>query len=350
MEDNVATTTHTHPAVELLNLMTGYWASQAVYVAAKLHLADECHGSPRTVEELAVAAGADAPSLGRLLRALATVGLFVEGPSGVFSLTEMGALLRSETSDSARALAIMYAEEQYRAWGHLLYSVQTGQPSFDHLYGMGVFEYYKTHPEAARTFDAAMTGLTNQMASVVAATCDFSRFRTVVDVGGGHGALLTAVLQRNAQARGILFDLPHVVEGAASTLVRAGIADRCTAIGGDFFESIPGGGDAYMLKQVLHDWDDDRCVAILKNCHRVMPSTSRLLLVEFVLPPGNEPFLGKWVDLHMLVMAPGARERTADEYQALLVRGGFTTCSVVPTPIGPSVLEAMPMEADSGNG
>jgi O-methyltransferase domain/Dimerisation domain len=344
MEENVARTTPADPALALLNLMTGYWASQALYVAAKLNLADACQGSPRTVEELAAAAGADPSSLGRLLRALATVGVFAEGEAGVFSLTPMGALLRSDRSDSVRALAIMYAEEQYHAWGHLLHSVRTGQASFDHLYGMGVFEYYKTHPESARTFDAAMTELTTPLASVIAETCDFSRFETIVDVGGGYGVLLAAVLQRNAQSRGILFDLPHVVEGAASTLVRGGIADRCASIGGDFFESIPAGGDAYLLKQVLHDWDDDRCVAILKNCRRVMPSTSRLLLIEFVLPPGNEPFLGKWVDLHMLVMAPGARERTVDEYQSLLLRGGFTMCSAVPTPIGPSVVEAMPVE------
>ena len=191
-------------------------------------------------------------------------------------------------------------------------------------------------------FNEAMTGWTTQLAGAVVDAYDFSPFETIVDVGGGYGTLLAAILRRNPAARGILFDQPHVVAAAEEHLAAAGVADRCTTVGGDFFVEVPAGGDAYVLAQILHDWDDERSVAILRQCRRAMPAHGKLLVVELVLPPGEEPFFGKWLDLHMLVMA-GARERTAAEYDALFRAAGFALARVVPTPAGPSIVEAVPV-------
>ena len=343
MSEDVPTSANASPPpVLLFQMMTGYWGSQAVYVAAKLGIADFLADGPVSCEDLAAATHTHAPSLRRVLRALASVGVFAEAAPGHFALTPLAALLRTGTSDSMRALAIMYAEEQYRAWADLLHSVRTGETAFEHQFGMGYFAYLAQHPEADRVFNQAMISWTNQVAGAVVGTYDFSPFGTVVDVGGGYGTLLAAILRSNPAARGILFDLPHVVAGAEEFLTVAGAADRCTRIGGDFFAAVPVGGDAYVLAQILHDWDDERCMAILTQCRHVMPDHGKLLVVELVLPPGDEPFLGKWLDLHMLVML-GARERTAAEYGTLFRTAGFELARVVPTPAGPSVVEAVPI-------
>jgi hypothetical protein len=330
------------PPATLLQMMTGYWVSQALHVAAKLGIADLLADGPVDCEDLAAATDTHAPSLQRVLRALASVGVFTEVSPGSFALTPLAELLRTETPGSMRALAIMYAEEQYRAWGELLHSVRTGEMAFDHQFGMGYFEYLAQHPEADRVFNEAMTGWTHQLVGAVMDTYDFSPFKTIVDVGGGYGALLTAILRSNPGTRGVLFEQPHVVASAEEQLVAAGVADRCTFVGGDFFAAVPTGGDAYVLSQILHDWDDERCVAILGQCRRVMPDHGKLLVVELVLPEGDEPFLGKWLDLHMLVLL-GSRERTAAEYDTLFRAAGFKLARVVPTPPGPSVVEAVPV-------
>jgi hypothetical protein len=330
------------PSTTLLQMMTGYWVSQALYVAAKLGIADLLADGPVDCEDLAASTDSHAPSLQRVLRALASVGVFTEVSPGAFALTPLGELLRTETPGSMRALAIMYAEEQYRAWGELVHSVRTGEMAFDHQFGMGYFEYLAQHPEADRVFNEAMTGWTHQLVGAVVDTYDFSPFKTVVDVGGGYGALLAAILQSNPGTQGILFEQPHVVASATEQLVAAGVADRCTVVGGDFFAAVPAGGDAYVLSQILHDWDDEHCVAILGQCRQAMPDHGKLLVVELVLPEGDEPFLGKWLDLHMLVLL-GGRERTAAEYDALFQAAGFKLARVVPTPPGPSVVEAVPI-------
>ena len=343
MSDNVATGAGaTPPPATLLQMMTGYWVSQALYVAAKLGVADHLAGGQRSSEDLAMATGTHAPSLQRLLRALASVGVFTEATPGHYALTPLAALLQSATPGSMRALAITYNEEQYRAWGDLLHSVRTGEVAFAHRHGMPIFDYFARHPEADRVFNEAMIGWTTQVAGAVASTYDFSPFGTVVDVGGGYGTLLAAILQRNPNPRGVLFDQPHVVADAEDFLTTAGVADRCARVGGDFFAAVPAGGDAYVLSQILHDWDDERCVAILQQCRRAMPDHGKLLVVELVLPEGEEPFFGKWLDLHMLVMA-GGRERTAAEYDALFRAAGFALTRVIPTPPGPSVVEAAPI-------
>ena len=341
-EDEAMGTGASLPPATLLQMMTGYWVSQALYVAAKLGIADLLADGPVDCEDLAAATGTHAPSLQRVLRALASVGVFTEVSPGSFALTPLAELLRTETPGSMRALAIMYAEEQYRAWGGLLHSVRTGEMAFDHQFGMGYFEYLAQHPEADRVFNEAMTGWTHQLVGAVMDTYDFSPFKTIVDVGAGYGALLTAILRSNPGTRGVLFEQPHVVASAEEQLVAAGVADRCTFVGGDFFAAVPTGGDAYVLSQILHDWDDERCVAILGQCRRVMPDHGKLLVVELVLPEGDEPFLGKWLDLHMLVLL-GSRERTAAEYDTLFRAAGFKLARVVPTPPGPSVVEAVPV-------
>lgn len=330
------------PSAVLLQMMTGYWVSQALHVVAKLGIADLLTDGPRPIEELAMTTNTHAPSLRRVLRALASVGVFTETSPAVFALTPLASLLQTGTPDSMRALAIMYAEEQYRAWGDVLHSVQTGEPAFEHHFGTSYFEYLAQHPESDRVFNEAMTGWTMQLVDAVVNTYDFSQFRTIVDVGGSYGTLLAAILQNNPAARGILFDQPHVVAAAKEPLEKAGVVERCTIVGGDFFVEVPSGGDAYLLAQILHDWDDERSVAILQQCRRGIPAHGKLLVIELVLPTGEEPFLGKWLDLHMLVLF-AARERTAAEYEALFQAAGFKLARVIPTAAGASIVEGVPV-------
>jgi hypothetical protein len=341
MSEHASSTAKTAPlSPVLLQMMTGYWVSQALYVAAKLGVADLLAEGPRSVEALAVATQTDAPSLHRVMRALASVGVFTEARPRTFALTPLAALLRTEAPDSMRALAIMYAEEQYRAWGDVLYSVRTGTTAFEKQFGTSYFAYLAQHPEADRVFNEAMTGGVAQIVGAVLEAYDFSPFTTVVDVGGSYGTMLAAILRHHPATHGILFDQPHVVAAAGEQLAMAGVAERCTTVGGDFFVEVPAGGDAYVLAQILHDWDDEHSVAILRQCRRAMPAYGKLLVVELVLPPGEEPFFGKWLDLHMLVLL-GARERTATEYEALFRAAGFTLGRVVPTTAGPSIVEGI---------
>jgi len=328
-------------AVQLLQMMTGYWVSQSVYVAAKLGIADHLATGPVHYEDLARKTNSHALSLYRTLRALASVGVFAEINTGQFALTPLAGLLQSNVPNSMRALAIMYCEEKYRAWGDVLQSVRTGEPAFDRQFGMGVFEYFCQNPDAGTIFNEAMTNWTTQASAAVAASYDFSHVGSIVDVGGNQGTLLATILRQYPTARGILFDRPQVVSTAEDRLAKAGVGDRCRIVGGDFFASVPSGGDAYLLSYVLHDWDDDRCVAILARCRQAMPETGRLLVIEMVLPESNEPSFGKWLDLHMLVMSSG-RERTAEQYRTLLQAGGFDLERVIPTPAGSSIVEARP--------
>ncbi|MDQ3809571.1 MAG: acetylserotonin O-methyltransferase [Chloroflexota bacterium] len=326
--------------VALLRMMTGYWVSKALHVAAELGVADLLRDGPRPADELASACGAHPPALYRLLRALASVGVFTEGEGRRFALTPLAELLRSDRPDSMRALARMYGSEQYRAWDGLLDSIRTGTPAFDRAFGASYFDYLARSPEAGAVFDQAMTGWTTQVADAVVEAYDFPASGTVVDVGGGRGLLLATILRARPNLRGVLFDLPHVVVGAQPLLAAAGVADRCTVVGGDFFASVPAGGAVYLLAQILHDWDDERCRVILANCRGAMRPDGKLLVVEQVLPPGDEPALGKWLDLHMLVLLTG-RERTEAEYRALLGAAGFQLSQVMPTTSGASIVEAV---------
>jgi len=269
------------------------------------------------------------------------VGVFREMEGDRFSLTPLSTILQTGVPGSLRAWAIMLGEEPYRAaWGALLYTVKTGETAFKHVYSMGRFEYLARHPEAAEIFNEAMIGLTTQAAIAAVAAYDFAGARTIIDVGGGHGVLLEAILKANRHLSGVLFDTPAVIEGAKKRLEACGLAGRCEAIGGDFFHSVPSGGDIYTLSAVIHDWDDERSVTILKSCHRAMAGKGKLLLLELVLPPPNERSLAPLMDINMMVVT-GGRERTESEYRALLGSAGFTLARIILTQSPRSLIEGV---------
>lgn len=331
------------PHVALLEMSLSFWYTQAIFVAAKLGVADHLKCGPRSIVELATATRAHAPSLYRLMRALASIGVFAEDKSGRFALTPMAECLRPDAPNSVCAVAIMTGEDWWwKAWGQILHSVETGKSSFQHVHGMRFFEYMTKNPKAGAIFDRAMATYTSQTGAQVAAAGPFSKARIVVDVGGGHGALIAAVLRRYPDIQGINFDMPATVEAAKGFLESQRLLNRCRVLGGDFFESVPEGGDIYFLQHVLHDWDDENADRILRNCHRAMPPDAKLLLVEMVMPSGNKPFLGKFLDLGVLMMENGARERTEVEYRDLLSEAGFDVTKIIPLPSPDSLIQAAP--------
>ena len=329
------------PQLAVLQMATGYWVSQSIYVAAKLGIADLLKDSPKSCDELATATGTNAPSLYRVLRALASLGVFAETQPNHFTLTPLAACLQSDTPNSVRACVIMQGEEYYRVWGEFMHSVQTGGSSFEHIYGMNIFDYYAQNPESAKIFDESMTNLSVLESAAIAASYDFSSIQTLVDVAGGEGLLIASILKSNPTLKGVLFDRPYVVERAKPFLEAEGVLERCQLAAGNFFESVPEGGDAYILKYIIHDWDDERAIAILKQCHKVMPDNGKVLVAEQVIPPGNQPFMGKFFDLHMLAVNSGGRERTEAEYRALFEKAGFKLTRIVPTQEEMSIIEGI---------
>jgi len=325
----------------LMNLTAGKWVSQAIAVAAELGIPDLMKERPRTAAEIARTASASEDGVYRLLRVLASVGLFAETGNRRFRLTPLGRLLRTDSSQALGGYARFVGDQStWRPWGELRHSVRTGEPAFDRVFAMPIFEYFAKKPESAAVFDAAMTSISTWESKAVVAGYDFSGINTLVDVAGGHGLMLATILKANRKMRGILFDLPHVTAGATALLQSAGVADRCEIVSGDFFASIPQGSDAYIMKHIIHDWDDDRASEILQNCHRVMQRRGKVLIVDAVIPPGNRAHFGKLLDLEMLVLTPRGRERTQAEFRALLKRSGFRLRRVVPTETHLSVVEA----------
>ena len=331
------------PRDALLRMTNGYQASQAIHVAATLGIAELLEEGSKSVDELAEATGTYAPTLYRLLRALASVGVFTEQSDGRFGLTPSAEYLRTDAPGSLRAWARLIGQPSFWAsWGHLLHSVRTGEPAFPYLHGTNVWEHRAAHPEEGEIFDAAMTGLSAPVAEAVAQSYDFSRVGVLADVGGGEGGLLATILAANPALRGVLFDLPHVVAAAGALLKRAGLADRCEVVGGSFFETVPKGADAYLLKSIIHDWDDAAAIEILHMCRAAIADTGRLLVVEPVIQPGNEPDRAKFSDLNMLVML-GGRERTAEDFERLYAEAGFRLTSIVPTGSPPfNIIEGVP--------
>jgi ubiquinone/menaquinone biosynthesis C-methylase UbiE len=324
---------------ELLNrMLTGYWTTQAIYVAAKLGIADLLKHGPRSAHDLAHATKAQSPSLYRLLRALASIGVFADNGAGRFSLTPLAECLRSDVPGSQHALAIMCGEEHYQAFGELLYSVQTGKMAFDKLYGMPVFDFLSKNLEQAKTFDAAMVGVHGRETAAMMDAYDFSGIAVMADIGGGNGSLLAAVLKNYPAMQGILYDQPEVAERAQANLRTAELAHRCKVIGGNFFESVPDGADAYLMRHIIHDWDDEKATTILRNVHRVMGDGGRLLVVEGVIPHGNDSSFGKLLDLAMLAI-PGGKERTEEEFRRLYEPADFHVTRIVPTKAEVSVIE-----------
>lgn len=338
---NATTNPSAPPAAMLTQMITGSLGSQAIYVAAKLGIADLLADGPKNVNELAAAAEADAPSLYRVLRALASLGVFTERDDQNFALNATAELLRSDSPCSLRDLAIFFGEDwHWKVWGQTLYSVRTGKTGWSQVHGDEVFSYFAANSEASKIFDRAMTSLSNLAIKAVLEAYDFSEIETLVDVAGGHGRLLTAILDANPSVNGLLFDLPHVIEGAKENEQIKAAGSRCELKTGDFFVDVPAGADAYIMKHIIHDWDDERALRILRNIKWAMKPSARVLLVEAVITPANEHDFGKLLDIEMLV-SPGGKERTAAEYKDLFARAGLSLTRIVPTKSPYSVIEAV---------
>ena len=340
--DHDGTVSTLPPAMQIFLLTEGVTIQAALTLAANLGIADLLAEGPQTSDWLAQATSTHPPSLYRVLRLLSSFGVFSEIDPGRFAQTASSDLLRAGTLDSLRSWVQMTGLLVWpQTFAAALHSVKTGQPALKHVVGTEFFEYLETHPREGTVFSAAMSDFGRGVSQAVVQAYDFSNVGTIVDVGGGHGTLLSAILRGNAHLKGILFDLPHVADGARGLMASAGIADRCEIQGGDFFAEVPAGGDVYILSWIIHDWDRGRAVSILKRCRQAMPTTGRLLLVEAVIPPGNEPHAGKIMDFVMLT-ALGGQERTKEQYEDLLQEAGFRLSAVVQTASPMSVIEGRP--------
>lgn len=306
------------------------WISRMIYAAAKLGVADLIAEGPRSSDELAASMGVDASALYRMLRALSGAGVFTELPEKRFASAPLGATLRAGVPGSMRDFVLLFGGDVYaRAWLDLLSSVQSGKTAVEHVFGAPLYPYLASHPEDARLFGEAMTSFTSVDTAAVAARYDFSALRTVADVGGGHGSLLTAVVERNPHLRGILFDQPHIVEGARARVAASTIAARCEVVAGNFFETIPS-VDACMLKHIVCNWDDDAAIRILKSCHRALPPGGRILVIESVISRSAPAAL---LDVHLLTVV-GGRMRTEQEHRDLMAAAGFRLTRLFPTDVG----------------
>jgi hypothetical protein len=324
----------------MAEMITNAWTAQAITAAADLGIADALARGPLSADELATAVNADTDAIRRLLRALISRGIFRQRRDGRYDLTPLGDSLRNDADVSLAGLARFVGSPQHREhWSHLTDALRTGRPVVSALRGKTLFEYLADEPEFAEIFNNAMTSLSELAIASVIAGYDFSRYATVVDVGGGHGRLLAAILGAAPHSRGILVDLPEVVAGAGAVLEEYHVADRVRVVEGSFFDAVPDGGDAYVLKNVIHDWPDDDAVRILGNVRKAAAAGKNVLLVELVLPGHNREFPGNWADLEMLLVAD-ARERGAAEYGRLLSRAGFRLTRVVETASPFSVVEA----------
>ncbi len=333
---------HIVPAHLIFRMAAAYWASQAIYVAAKLGIADVLGEGSKSAEDIARATGSDGKSLARLTRTLVALGVLAVDDSGRFRLTGIGAVLQTGMPGSMRSKIMTLGEEHYQAWGKLIDSIKHNKPGFNQVYGRPLFDYLAQDSVASQTFNQGMTDLTSQVALATVLVYDFSGSRVVADIGGGHGVLLDSILKSNPSVSGILFDSEQVIEGAPRHSANTGAGGRRRNVGGDFFEFVPAGADVYILKNVLHDWSDDRAVRILKNCRRAMHAQARLLVIEIVLPLMDDPAFGSLLDLNMLVMS-GGQERTMNEYCSLFAKSGLGLTRVIPRLAPVSILEAMPL-------
>jgi hypothetical protein len=336
------TTNDSPPQLVLQQLIQGFQVTQCIYVAAKLGIADLLQDGPHSSEDLAQATGTHAPSLYRVLRLLTAIDLLTEQEAHSFALTPLGTYLQTGVPGSMRDTVLCYSEKPpWHVWGALLHSVETGEPSFQHVFGLSIFDYYAQHLEEAVLFHNMMTEWTASVAPTVAAAYDFSAIQTLVDVGGGHGQMLASILQAHPTLHGVLFDLPKVVKGATPLLEGAGVADRCEVIGGDAFTAVPAGYETYLLSRVIHDWDDERAIALLSRCHQAMQPRGKVLLAERMILTGSTPqVLVLESDVQMLVVA-GGKERTDAEYRALLGAAGFELTQLIPVLTPFYVIEAV---------
>jgi hypothetical protein len=320
------------PAELVMQLCTGYMASACIQVAARLKIADLLANGPKPVQQLAAAAGANEDRLYRVLRVLASLGVFTEISPRTFALTPTAEPLRSDTPNSFRNMALWITSPfHFRTYSEILHSVKTGDITCDHVHGKPVFEYLPDHPEISELFNNAMTCMSEMVTPALLEAYDFAGVHTLMDVAGGHGALLRAILNKYPKMRGILIDMDHVIDGAKQLPENHALAHRCEFRAADFFAEVPTGADAIIMKHIIHDWDDEKAGLILKNCRKALAGkpNAKILLVESVLPEGNEPHLGKFIDLEMFVF-PGGRERTEEEFRKLFSAAGLRLNRVVP--------------------
>lgn len=319
------------PAAVMLEMILNAWVAQGITVAAQLGVADALAGGPLRADELARRVNADADATDRLMRALVSEGIFRRTRDGRYALNPLGDALRSDAPVSVAGMARFVGSPQHREhWSHLGDAVRSGEAVIPRLRGMGAFEYIASEPDLGEIFNDAMTSVSELAIAPVVAAYDFTPFATIADVGGGHGRLLSAILDAAPAARGVLYDLQQVVDGAPELLGKYGTADRVEIVAGSFFDRVPAGADAYVLKNIIHDWPDEQALTILRNIRTAATPGTTLLLIEAVIPDHNREFLGKWTDLEMLV-GIAARERTEAEYRSLYEQAGFRLTRVVPT-------------------
>jgi len=324
-------------ALKVRQMLAGNWLTQALYVVAKLRVPDALHAAPKTADELAAVVLAHPRALYRLLRSLTGSGIFLEDEQHRFSLTPMGECLRSDVPGSQWARAVIGGDMFYAAWGELLGAVKTGEPAFNKSFGEPLFDFLSKRPDTARLFDDTMVGVHGRETAAIVEALDCSAMRVVADVGGGKGGMIAALLAKHAHLRGMHFDLPGVAERAAAAADPA-VASRCDFVGGSFFDSVPAGADAYLLRHVIHDWSEERSTLILRNIGRVMGDDARIYVIEDVVPPNNGPSVAKMLDVAMLVLT-GGEERTEREYEALYAAAGLELTRVIPTSAGVSLIE-----------
>lgn len=331
-------------AMRIRELATQYFVSRTLHTAAELDVASCLISGAQPVEFIARQVGADADALYRVLRALASIGVFNETAPRVFGNTATSRLLMAEQEGSMRDLVLLFGDPTaWRSWEALMHTLRTGEPSFDQVYGQPIFEYFSGNAEAAGRFDRAMASGTRLTNGAILSAFDFRGIVSMVDVAGGVGAALAHVLQGYPDMRGVVFDLPHVAERAHAHIAAQGLAGRCQFVAGSFFDAVPSGADAYFLKHILHDWGDEDCVRILRSCRAACRPDARLLICERPVPEGNEPSSAKWIDLHMMLSNRGGRERTAQEYDGLLRRSGFSLNRIIATDTPWCLLEAQPV-------
>ena len=328
---------------QILQIVTNFWSSRAVYVFARLGIPDLLKSGPKSAEELASETKMHAPSLYRVLRALSSIGFVSYTADGRFAQTPLSEILVTDAPGSLRWFTISeLGQEHYPAWGNLMHSVKTGEIAFDNFFGADIWKYFEQNPEDAAVFNNSMSGVTAATNDEILAVYDFSSFETVVDVGGGHGGLITSILNANPKLKGVLLDAPQVIDGTRPKIEAAGLANRCETVAGDFFKSVPAGGDAYVMKWIIHDWDDKRAITILRNIRNQMQPNGKVIIVDCVVPENNDPDFSKFFDLNMMVMT-GGKERTEKEFAQLLSAAGFKLLRVIPTKVPTSIVEAEPV-------
>lgn len=328
------------PTVVMRQMIFGYVLTKAIHIAAKLNIAEllSTHG-PLSAAELAVKSGADGESVHRLLRALASVGIFAEGTDSKFSITPLAECLKDDSPQSVKAMALMAGSLFYKAYEELPYSVKTGKEGFAKAIGAPPFEYLTKNPDEGKIFDRMMTDIHGDESAPMVEAYDFSDYDTVVDIGGGNGELITSILNKNSKVRGVLFDLPDVINRAKENIIASGLNERCQLAAGNFFESVIAGGDAYVMRHIIHDWNDDDAVTILSNCKKAMNPGGKILVVEAVIQDGNDPSPFKFLDLTMLLI--GGKERTKEQFENIFSRAGLKVNRIVPFQQDLSVVEGV---------